>query len=47
LTSILGTCGTSFPRSDLTTIVNFGGWTAAQAKFFSDGGVFDQIYSPR
>jgi sulfate transport system substrate-binding protein len=47
LTSVLGTCGTSFPRTDLTTIVNFGGWQVAQAKFFGDGGVFDQIYSPR
>ena len=24
----------------------FGGWTAAQAKHFDDGGVFDQIYKP-
>jgi sulfate transport system substrate-binding protein len=24
----------------------FGGWTSAQAKFFADGGVFDQIYVP-
>jgi sulfate transport system substrate-binding protein len=47
LTSILGKCGTSFPRTDLTTIVNFGGWNVAQAKFFSDGGVFDQIYSSK
>ena len=23
---------------------NFGGWAKAQAIFFSDGGVFDQIY---
>jgi sulfate/thiosulfate transport system substrate-binding protein len=45
--SIYGKCGTSFPRTDLTTIANFGGWNAAQAKFFADGGVFDQIYSPR
>jgi sulfate/thiosulfate-binding protein len=45
--SVYGTCGTSFARTDLTSIVNFGGWNAAQAKFFSDGGVFDQIYSPR
>jgi sulfate/thiosulfate-binding protein len=47
LTSILGTCGTPFARTDLTSIVNFGGWNAAQAKYFSDGGVFDQIYSPK
>lgn len=24
---------------------DFGGWTNAQAKFFADGGVFDQIYA--
>ena len=24
---------------------DFGGWTKAQAKFFADGGVFDQIYA--
>lgn len=24
----------------------FGGWSKAQAKYFSDGGVFDQIYTP-
>ena len=24
----------------------FGGWAAAQAKFFNEGGVFDQIYQP-
>jgi sulfate/thiosulfate-binding protein len=47
MTSILGTCGSSFPRTDLTTIANFGGWAGAQAKFFADGAVFDQIYSPR
>ena len=45
--SVYGTCGTSFARTDLTTIANFGGWNAAQAKFFADGGIFDQIYSPR
>jgi sulfate transport system substrate-binding protein len=42
--SVYGTCGTKFPRSDLTTIVNFGGWPVAQKRFFADGGVFDQIY---
>jgi sulfate transport system substrate-binding protein len=24
----------------------FGGWRAAQAKHFADGGIFDQIYAP-
>jgi sulfate/thiosulfate transport system substrate-binding protein len=34
-----------FPQLDLVTIdKDFGGWTKAQAKFFADGGVFDQIY---
>jgi sulfate transport system substrate-binding protein len=35
-----------FPKLDLATIADFGGWTAAQAKYFADGGVFDQIYAP-
>jgi len=47
LTSVLGTCGTSFARTDLTTIANFGGWTAAAQRFFADGGIFDQVYSPK
>ena len=33
-----------FPKIELTTIAQFGGWKAAQPKFFADGGVFDQIY---
>ena len=44
LTVVLGTCGTHFARSDLVTIASFGGWQAAQAKFFADGGVYDQVY---
>jgi sulfate transport system substrate-binding protein len=46
-TSVMGHCGTSFPRSDLTTIANFGGWKAAAARFFADGGIFDQVFSSR
>jgi sulfate transport system substrate-binding protein len=35
-----------FPTLELITIDGaFGGWGAAQAKFFADGGVFDQIYA--
>ena len=26
-------------------IADFGGWRAAQPKFFGDGGIFDQVYS--
>lgn len=34
-----------FPSVKLFTIAEvFGGWQKAQAEFFSDGGVFDQIY---
>ncbi|NLF31519.1 MAG: sulfate ABC transporter substrate-binding protein [Planctomycetes bacterium] len=34
-----------FPQVRLVTIDEaFGGWQAAQARHFSDGGVFDQIY---
>jgi sulfate transport system substrate-binding protein len=36
-----------FPNIRMFTIDDkFGGWTQAQAKFFADGGVFDQIYVP-
>jgi sulfate transport system substrate-binding protein len=33
-----------FPKIDLVTIADFGGWTKAQAEHFNDGGVFDKIY---
>ncbi|HZP13052.1 MAG TPA: sulfate ABC transporter substrate-binding protein [Nevskiaceae bacterium] len=32
-----------FPRLDLVTIADFGGWQKAQATHFADGGVFDQL----
>ncbi|MEI6557214.1 MAG: sulfate ABC transporter substrate-binding protein [Rhodospirillaceae bacterium] len=36
-----------FPEIKLFTIdAVFGGWRAAQAKHFADGGVFDQIFRP-
>lgn len=36
-----------FPKIPLFTVdETFGGWGTAQAKFFDDGGVFDQIYAP-
>jgi sulfate transport system substrate-binding protein len=37
----------SFPKIDLTTIAQFGGWKTAQPKFFGEGGVFDQIYDKK
>ena len=33
-----------FPKIDLVTILDFGGWQKAQADHFADGGKFDQIY---
>ena len=33
-----------FPKLNLVTVDGeFGGWGAAQARFFDDGGVFDRI----
>jgi sulfate/thiosulfate transport system substrate-binding protein len=34
------------PVKLITIDGEFGGWQKAQKKFFSDGGVFDQIYQP-
>jgi sulfate/thiosulfate-binding protein len=34
-----------FPKLELVTIKDFGGWTQAQKEHFGDGGVFDQIYA--
>lgn len=34
-----------FPELNLVTIADFGGWRAAQLRFFGDGGAFDQIYA--
>ncbi len=36
-----------FPKLDLVTIADFGGWTKAQKDHFSDGGSFDQIYATK
>jgi len=33
-----------FPKLNLVTIADFGGWAKAQQTHFADGGVFDQIY---
>ena len=38
----------TFPKLPLVTIDGqFGGWRKAQATFFADGGVFDQVYKPK
>jgi sulfate transport system substrate-binding protein len=37
----------SFPKLELMSIADFGGWASVQKRHFADGGVFDQIYKPR
>jgi len=40
--------GAKFPKIPLATIDrDFGGWRKAQAAFFADSAVFDQIYAPK
>jgi sulfate/thiosulfate-binding protein len=36
-----------FPRLQLVTIAEFGGWTKADKDHFADGGSFDQVYGAR
>ena len=36
--------GKQFPKLDLITIRDFGGWEKAQTTHFNDNGIFDQIY---
>lgn len=33
-----------FPKLELATIADFGGWAKVQPEHFGEGGVFDQIY---
>ena len=35
-----------YPKLNLVTIAEFGGWGKAQQEHFREGGVFDQIYAP-
>ncbi len=36
-----------FPKLELVTIADFGGWQKAQTEHFGDGGTFDQIYTAK
>ena len=36
-----------FPKLDLVTIADFGGWSKVQKEQFADGGIFDQIYTAK
>jgi sulfate transport system substrate-binding protein len=35
-----------YPPLKMVTIADFGGWDAAQAKYFADGAMFDRIFTP-
>ncbi len=43
--AVMARYATTFPKIEMQTIRDFGGWKTAQARFFADGGVFDRIYS--
>jgi sulfate/thiosulfate-binding protein len=36
-----------FPKLDLVSIEDFGGWKKVQPEHFGDGGIFDQIYTTK
>lgn len=46
LASVAQRYASRFPKISLFTVKDFGGWRAAQTRFFNDGGVFDRIYKP-
>jgi sulfate/thiosulfate-binding protein len=35
-----------YPKLNLVTVADFGGWSKVQPIHFAEGGVFDQIYAP-
>jgi sulfate/thiosulfate transport system substrate-binding protein len=37
---------TQYPKLNLVTVAEFGGWSKVQPTHFGEGGVFDQIYAP-
>ena len=43
---VLAKYASVYPKLNLVTIADFGGWPKAQAEHFAEGGVFDQIYAP-
>ncbi|MEQ6356921.1 sulfate ABC transporter substrate-binding protein [Lysinibacillus sp. M3] len=44
---ILANYQEQFPKLELVSIDDFGGWGEAQTKHFKDGGTFDEIYVPQ
>src|SRR5882672_8767219 len=45
-TEVAAKYATQFPKLNLVTIADFGGWAKAQSTHFANGGVFDRIYAP-
>lgn len=41
---VLAANSSKFPKIELLTIADFGGWKKAQPEHFGDGGIFDKIY---
>nr|WP_051504105.1 sulfate ABC transporter substrate-binding protein [Sphingomonas jaspsi] len=47
-TQVMSQFGKRFPDIDMVTIDrDFGGWKAAQARFFADGAIFDRIMAEK
>jgi sulfate transport system substrate-binding protein len=46
LAAVAANHAAKYPKTEMLEIDEFGGWKAAQAKFFADGALFDQIYQP-
>ena len=44
--SVAAKYANQFPKLNLVTISDFGGWPKASKEHFADGGIFDQIYAP-
>lgn len=47
LPAVAGKYAQQFPKVQLFTIQEFGGWGKAQQTHFADGGIFDKIYEGR
>lgn len=43
---VLARYGERYPAMAMTVIQDFGGWDAAQAAYFADGGMFDRSFTP-
>lgn len=44
--AVLARYAGQFPKLDMASIQDFGGWGVAQPAYFADGGLFDRIFTP-